>query len=262
MKKLLTGIFCLILSTTLSAQNTNLEAENQVTTTDVVFKSGNSIYLKNVKSKNTAIKIKKLQNMAASYNIKDAAIYNSKRKYQIDKSIGQVQMIFQDPYSSLNSEMSIGNSIIEPMISHQVFNSKNEMKFRALELLNQVGLSESDYNKFPNQFSGGQRQRIVIARALALNPEIIICDESVSALDVSVQAQVLNLLRELQQKRNLTYLFISHDLSVVKFMSDDMIVMKNGQVMESGNAEEIYKNPRSEYTRELLDAIPKSTLSG
>ena len=148
--------------------------------------------------------------------------FKNKNIKQIPNSVfrKKIQLIFQDPYSSLNSEMSIGNSIIEPMISHHVFNSKNEMKFRALELLNQVGLSESDYNKFPNQFSGGQRQRIVIARALALNPEIIICDESVSALDVSIQAQILNLLSDLKEKYHFTFIFISHDISVIKYFTD------------------------------------------
>jgi peptide/nickel transport system ATP-binding protein len=131
-----------------------------------------------------------------------------------------------------------------------------------VSLLEEVGLGAEFLLRYPHEFSGGQRQRISVARALAVEPEFIVCDECVSAMDVSVQAQVLNLLRQLQQRRNLTYLFISHDLSVVKFMSDDMIVMKNGKVMENGNADSIYRNPQSEYTRELLDAIPSSSLLG
>ncbi|MGY8714015.1 MAG: ATP-binding cassette domain-containing protein, partial [Verrucomicrobiia bacterium] len=131
-----------------------------------------------------------------------------------------------------------------------------------VSLLEEVGLGAEFLLRYPHEFSGGQRQRISVARALAVEPEFIVCDECVSAMDVSVQAQVLNLLRELQQKRNLTYLFISHDLSVVKFMSDDMIVMKNGKIMESGNAQDIYENPKSNYTRELLDAVPSAALTG
>ena len=150
--------------------------------------------------------------------------------------------------------MSIGNSIIEPMISHQVFNSKNEMKFRALELLNQVGLSESDYNKFPNQFSGGQRQRIVIARALALNPEIIICDESVSALDVSIQAQILNLLSDLKEKYHFTFIFISHDISVIKYFTDRLIILKKGEIIELNETDFLFQHPENDYTKSLLKA--------
>ena len=174
----------------------------------------------------------------------------------------RMQIIFQDPYASLNPRQTIEQTLTEPMLVHKIGSNHSERRDRIVSLLDEVGLGSNFLLRYPHEFSGGQRQRISVARALAVEPEFIVCDECVSAMDVSVQAQVLNLLRELQQKRNLTYLFISHDLSVVKFMSDDMIVMKNGQVMESGNAEEIYKNPRSEYTRELLDAIPKSTLSG
>lgn len=174
----------------------------------------------------------------------------------------RMQIIFQDPYASLNPRQTIEQTLIEPMLVHKIGSNHSERRDRIVSLLEEVGLGSNFLLRYPHEFSGGQRQRISVARALAVEPEFIVCDECVSAMDVSVQAQVLNLLRELQQKRNLTYLFISHDLSVVKFMSDDMIVMKNGQVMESGNAEEIYKNSRSEYTRELLDAIPKSTLSG
>ncbi len=171
----------------------------------------------------------------------------------------RMQIIFQDPYASLNPRQTIEQTLTEPMLVHKIGSNHSERRDRIVSLLEEVGLGSNFLLRYPHEFSGGQRQRISVARALAVEPEFIVCDECVSAMDVSVQAQVLNLLRELQQKRNLTYLFISHDLSVVKFMSDNMIVMKNGQVMENGNAEEVYKNPRSAYTRELLDAIPKST---
>lgn len=174
----------------------------------------------------------------------------------------RMQIIFQDPYASLNPRQTIEQTLVEPMLVHGIGANHSERKDRIVSLLEEVGLGAEFLLRYPHEFSGGQRQRISVARALAVEPEFIVCDECVSAMDVSVQAQVLNLLRELQQRRNLTYLFISHDLSVVKFMSDDMMVMKNGKVMESGNAEEVYKNPQSEYTRELLEAIPKATLSG
>ena len=166
----------------------------------------------------------------------------------------KVQLIFQDPYSSLNPEVSVGKSIIEPMIAHKIFNSKKEMKTRVLELLNQVGLLESDYNKFPNQFSGGQRQRIVIARALALNPEIIICDESVSALDVSVQAQILNLLSDLKEIYLFTFIFISHDMSVIKYFTDRLIVLKKGEIIEFNETDLLFEKPKKPYTKALLKA--------
>jgi len=166
----------------------------------------------------------------------------------------KVQLIFQDPYSSLNPEVSVGRSIIEPMIAHKIFSSKKEMKIRVLELLNQVGLLESDYNKFPNQFSGGQRQRIVIARALALNPEIIICDESVSALDVSVQAQILNLLSDLKERYLFTFIFISHDMSVIKYFTDRLIVLKKGEIVEFNETDLLFEKPKKSYTKALLKA--------
>ena len=168
----------------------------------------------------------------------------------------RMQIIFQDPYASLNPRQTIEQTLVEPMLVHGIGANHSERKDRIVSLLEEVGLGAEFLLRYPHEFSGGQRQRISVARALAVEPEFIVCDECVSAMDVSVQAQVLNLLRELQQKRNLTYLFISHDLSVVKFMSDDMMVMKNGQVMESGNAQDIYENPKSNYTRELLDAYP------
>ena len=169
----------------------------------------------------------------------------------------EMQIIFQDPYSSLNPRITIGEAIMEPMRVHNVFNNDTERKERVMELLKRVSLLEQHFYRYPHEFSGGQRQRICIARSLALNPKFIICDESVSALDVSVQAQVLNLLNELKEEFQFTYIFISHDLSVVKFMSDRMIVMQEGKIVEMGLADEIYANPQTEYTKELINAIPK-----
>jgi peptide/nickel transport system ATP-binding protein len=174
----------------------------------------------------------------------------------------RMQIIFQDPYASLNPRQTIEQTLVEPLLVHGIGSNHSERKDRIVSLLEEVGLGAEFLLRYPHEFSGGQRQRISVARALAVEPEFIVCDECVSAMDVSVQAQVLNLLRELQQKRNLTYLFISHDLSVVKFMSDDMMVMKNGKIMESGNAQDIYDNPKSSYTRELLDAVPSAALTG
>ncbi|WP_036678728.1 ABC transporter ATP-binding protein [Daejeonella oryzae] len=171
-----------------------------------------------------------------------------------------IQIIFQDPYSSLNPRLTVGQTIMEPMEVHGVFANNRDRKDRVMELLKRVNLKPEHFNRYPHEFSGGQRQRISIARALALKPKFIICDESVSALDVSVQAQVLNLLRELQEEFNLTYIFISHDLSVVKHISDRMMVMNNGKIEEIGDAEEVYNNPQSEYTRKLIQAIPKGAL--
>ena len=172
----------------------------------------------------------------------------------------QMQLIFQDPYSSLNPRVTIGNAIAEPMRVHKIFKTEKERKAKVIELLKKVGLEEKQYNRYPHEFSGGQRQRICIARALGLNPKFIICDESVSALDVSVQAQVLNLLNALKKEFKFTYIFISHDLSVVKFMSDRMIVMQKGKIEEMGDPDEIYLNPKSDYTRRLIDSIPKGKL--
>ena len=172
-----------------------------------------------------------------------------------------MQIIFQDPYSSLNPRMTIGNAIMEPMTVHGIYDSQSARKNKVEELLNTVGLNEKQFNRYPHEFSGGQRQRICIARALSLNPKFIICDESVSALDVSVQAQVLNLLLELREAFNFTYIFISHDLSVVKFMSDRMVVMNKGEIEEMGLADEIYNNPQKEYTQRLISAIPKGELA-
>jgi peptide/nickel transport system ATP-binding protein len=172
----------------------------------------------------------------------------------------KMQIIFQDPYSSLNPRITIGEAIMEPMKVHNVLANDAERKARVMELLRRVNLPEHHFYRYPHEFSGGQRQRICIARSLALNPKFIICDESVSALDVSVQAQVLNLLNELKHEFGFTYIFISHDLSVVKFMSDRMIVMNQGKIEEMGLADDIYNNPQTEYTKKLIGAIPKGEL--
>lgn len=169
----------------------------------------------------------------------------------------KIQIIFQDPYSSLNPRMTIGDIVTEPMVIHGIGKDKKERYKMAGELLTKVGLLGNHLNRYPHEFSGGQRQRICIARALSLRPEFIICDESVSALDVSVQAQVLNLLLDLQEEFNLTYIFISHDLSVVRYISDEVGVMNNGKIVEFASAHEIYENPQQEYTKALLEAIPK-----
>lgn len=169
----------------------------------------------------------------------------------------KMQIIFQDPYSSLNPRMTITEILTEPLNIHKVGGSRKERVDMAKELLEKVGLSSALMNRYPHEFSGGQRQRICIARALMLRPEFVICDESVSALDVSVQAQVLNLLLDLQQEFGLTYIFISHDLSVVNFIADEVGVMNAGKIIEMDKASKIYKNPREEYTRALLSAIPK-----
>ena len=172
----------------------------------------------------------------------------------------EVQIIFQDPYSSLNPRMTIGNAIMEPMQVHKILKSDVERKKRVEELLERVNLDPTHFYRYPHEFSGGQRQRIGIARALAVNPKFIICDESVSALDVSVQAQVLNLLNELKDEFGLTYIFISHDLSVVKYMSDRMVVMQEGKIEEMGDADQIYNNPKTKYTQKLIDAVPEGKI--
>lgn len=172
-----------------------------------------------------------------------------------------MQIIFQDPYSSLNPRMTIGSAILEPMQVHKKYSNDAERKDKVIELLEKVNMKPEHFQRYPHEFSGGQRQRICIARALALSPKFIICDESVSALDVSVQAQVLNLLIQLREEFKFTYIFISHDLSVVKFMSDRMVVMNKGKIEEMGIADDIYNNPQKEYTKKLIEAIPKGKLS-
>lgn len=169
----------------------------------------------------------------------------------------EIQIIFQDPYASLNPRLTVGMAIMEPMKVHGLFSSDNERKARTIEILEKVGLEAAHFDRYPHEFSGGQRQRIGIARTIAVQPKLIICDESVSALDISVQAQVLNLLNSLKEDFGFTYIFISHDLSVVKFMSDQLMVMNKGKIEEIGEADAIYKSPQKEYTKKLLEAIPK-----
>jgi peptide/nickel transport system ATP-binding protein len=172
----------------------------------------------------------------------------------------RMQIIFQDPYGSLNPRMTIESTVTEPMVIQGIGNSRSDRRDRVVQLLEEVDLKSVHLHRYPHEFSGGQRQRICIARALAVEPDFIICDESVSALDVSVQAQVLNLLKKLQEKHGLTYIFISHDLSVVKFMADRMAVMNEGKIVEFGPSEAIYADPREEYTRQLISATPQDSL--
>ena len=167
----------------------------------------------------------------------------------------EVQMIFQDPYSSLNPKLKAGEALIEPMLVHKLYKNKKECKEKAMALLHDVGLNEDFYERYPHEMSGGQRQRLCIARALSVNPEVIICDESVSALDVSVQAQILNLLKQLQMDKGLTYLFISHDLNVVAYMSDRIMVLNKGEIAELSDTELVLKNPNNDYTKQLLSYL-------
>jgi peptide/nickel transport system ATP-binding protein len=173
----------------------------------------------------------------------------------------ELQIVFQNPYNSLNPRLSIGKAILEPMVIHHTGGNSQKRRQRVEYLLERVKLDPNWFDRYPHQLSGGQRQRVCIARALALNPQFIICDESVSALDVSVQAGVLNLLKELQQEFNLTYIFISHDLSVVRFMSDRIMVMNKGKIEEIGTANKIINSPQSDYTRKLIASIPQFTES-
>lgn len=172
----------------------------------------------------------------------------------------QAQIVFQDPYSSLNPKIRVGDAIAEPMMVHGIEPDAKKRRDKVCELLTEVGLEPRHYQRYPHEFSGGQRQRICIARALAVHPKLIICDESVSALDVSVQAQVLNLLNRLKRDFGFTYIFISHDLSVVRFMSDRILVMYNGRPVELGDADEIFNNPKNDYTKKLINAIPRIDL--
>lgn len=188
-------------------------------------------------------------------------IYNNRNLLELNASEmlqmrSKMQLIFQDPFSSLNPRITVGNAIAEPMEVHGMAKSKDEIRAKVLRLLLRVGLTEQHYDRYPHEFSGGQRQRIGIARTLAVEPEFIVCDESVSALDVSVQAQVLNLLNELKEEFALTYIFISHDLSVVKYMCDNIIVMQKGKIVEMAEADQLYLNPQSDYTKKLIEAIP------
>jgi len=192
------------------------------------------------------------------YNGKDLVTTGTKEMRTLRKDL---QIIFQDPYSSLNPRISIGAAIAEPMKVHQLGNNDTGRKEKVIELLRKVDLLPEHYNRYPHEFSGGQRQRIVIARALSLDPSFIICDECVSALDVSVQAQVLNLLNDLKKEFGFTVIFISHDLSVVRYISDRILVMNKGKIEESGPADEIYFHPKSAYTKKLVNSIPKGGMN-
>jgi peptide/nickel transport system ATP-binding protein len=178
----------------------------------------------------------------------DAAFMPLKRRLQI---------VFQNPYASLNPRFTVGQILSEPMLLHGIGSSASDRESKLMDLLDRVGLPAAAVNRYPHEFSGGQRQRIAIARCLALSPDVIVCDEAVSALDVSVQAQVLNLLKDLQRELSLSYVFISHDLGVVRYMADELIVMHQGRVVEQGHADSIYSNPQDAYTRELLSAVPR-----
>ena len=174
----------------------------------------------------------------------------------------RIQIIFQNPYASLNPRFTIGHILTEPMEIHGIGANAQERTDLAFELLQKVGLPEVSFYKYPHEFSGGQRQRIAIARCLTMKPDILICDESVSALDVSVQAQVLNLLSDLQDEFGLSYIFISHDLAVVKYISDEILVMSEGKVVEIANSDDLYRHPREPYTQRLIASIPKGWHGG
>jgi peptide/nickel transport system ATP-binding protein len=169
----------------------------------------------------------------------------------------RIQIVFQNPYASLNPRFTVGQTLVEPMNIHNIGSGLAEREDRARKLLEKVGLDGRAFGKYPHEFSGGQRQRVAIARCLTLEPEVLVLDESVSALDVSVQAQVLNLLRDLQDDLGLAYVFISHDLAVVRFISDEVLVMKDGVVVEQASSQQILAAPREEYTRRLLSAVPR-----
>ena len=185
----------------------------------------------------------------------------SKKRDELQNLRKDIQIIFQDPYSSLNPRLTIGSAIAEPMKVHHILTNEKQRKEKVTELLEKVNLKAEHFSRYPHEFSGGQRQRIVIARALALNPSFIICDESVSALDVSVQAQVLNLINDLKKEFGFTVIFISHDLSVVRYISDRIMVMNKGKIEETGLADEIYFNPQSAYTQKLIESIPKGLIA-
>ena len=192
----------------------------------------------------------------------DGIDLTAKKKDELRSLRKEVQIIFQDPYSSLNPRLTIGSAIAEPLKVHHIHSTDKARKEKVIDLLEKVDLRAEHFNRYPHEFSGGQRQRIVIARALALNPSFVVCDESVSALDVSVQAQVLNLLSDLKKEFGFTIIFISHDLSVVRYISDRIIVMNKGKIEESGKADDIYFNPVSAYTKKLIASIPKGLPAG
>ncbi len=203
---------------------------------------------------NAILQLDKATAGSVVYNGVDITKLNSSEVRKLRK---EIQIIFQDPYASLNPRIPVGKAIMEPMKVHGLYKNDTERKEKTLELLAQVGLDASYFYRYPHEFSGGQRQRIGIARTIGLRPKLIICDESVSALDISVQANVLNLLNELKENFGFTYIFISHDLSVVKFMSDQLLVMNQGKIEELGDADAIYNQPKKEYTKKLIEAIPK-----
>ncbi|OED39491.1 ABC transporter ATP-binding protein [Flavobacteriaceae bacterium (ex Bugula neritina AB1)] len=203
---------------------------------------------------NTILQLSKASKGAVLYKGVDITKLSSSQLRNLRK---EIQLIFQDPYASLNPRLTVGTAIMEPMKVHKLYSNTAERKQKAIDLLERVGLPKEYFHRYPHEFSGGQRQRIGIARTIALQPKLIICDESVSALDISVQAQVLNLLNELKEKFGFTYIFISHDLAVVKYMSDQLLVMNKGKIEEQGDADNIYANPEKAYTKKLIDAIPK-----
>lgn len=203
---------------------------------------------------NTILQLDKANSGEILYKGQDITKISSSEIRSLRK---EIQLIFQDPFASLNPRLTIGKAIMEPMKAHNLYANNAERKEKTINLLERVGLDPTYFNRYPHEFSGGQRQRIGIARTIALQPKLIICDESVSALDISVQAQVLNLLNELKEKFGFTYIFISHDLAVVKYMSDQLLVMNQGKIEEQGDADNIYANPKKEYTKKLIDAIPK-----
>lgn len=205
----------------------------------------------------TIVQVEKYSEGSIFFKNKDISEFS---KIELKDYRTKVQLIFQDPDSSLNPKMKVGDLITEPMIVHNLYNDKKRYAEEALKLIKNVGLNENTFNKYPHELSGGQKQRIGIARAISLKPEILIFDESVSALDVSVQAQVLNLLNKLKDQLALTYIFISHDLSVVKYMSDKIIVMKDGVFKEVGYSNDIYLYPKSNYTKKLINSIPKGII--
>ncbi len=203
---------------------------------------------------NAILQLNRATSGSIYYRGKDITKISNKELRDLRK---EIQIIFQDPFASLNPRIPVGKAIMEPMKVHGLYENASERKERTLDLLEQVGLDASCFNRYPHEFSGGQRQRIGIARTIAVQPKLIICDESVSALDISVQAQVLNLLNELKERFKFTYIFISHDLAVVKYMADQLVVMNQGRIEESGDADIIYETPKSAYTRQLMNAVPK-----
>ncbi|EDP70930.1 ABC transporter, ATP-binding protein [Flavobacteriales bacterium ALC-1] len=203
---------------------------------------------------NAILQLDKATSGQIIYKGKDITYLNTSEMRQLRKDI---QIIFQDPFASLNPRLTVGNAIIEPMKVHNIGNSDTDRKEKVITILEKVGLDASAFSRYPHEFSGGQRQRVGIARTIALEPQLIVCDESVSALDISVQAQVLNLLNNLKSQFGFTYIFISHDLAVVKYMADQLLVMNNGKIEEMGDADSIYKSPKKNYTKKLIHAIPK-----